>query len=57
MYAVRLCHFVTEGRYRSEHIVHVWAGIRVIVHGAHRLVLVLPHTSAVSALLSGTVAL
>lgn len=34
--------FVAEGRYRIEHTVHVWAGIRLIGYGAHRPVFVLP---------------
>jgi len=38
--------FVAEGRYRIEHMVHVWAGIRLVGYGAHRPVFVLPsHTS------------
>jgi hypothetical protein len=34
--------FIPEGRYRLDHSVHVWAGIRLIGYGAHRPVFVLP---------------
>jgi hypothetical protein len=34
--------FVPQGRYRLEHTVHVWAGIRLIGYGAQRPVFVLP---------------
>lgn len=38
--------FVPEGRYRIEHTVYVWAGIRLIGYGQHRPVFVLPgHTA------------
>ncbi len=38
--------FVAAGRYRIEHTVHVWAGIRLIGYGAHRPVFLLPPHSA-----------
>jgi Pectate lyase superfamily protein/SMP-30/Gluconolactonase/LRE-like region len=34
--------FVPQGRYRLEHTVHVWAGIRLIGYGAQRPVFLLP---------------
>ncbi len=37
--------FIPEGRYRIEHTVHVWAGIRLIGYGATRPVFVLPANS------------
>lgn len=37
--------FIQEGRYRLDHTVHVWAGIRLIGYGATRPVFVLPANS------------
>jgi hypothetical protein len=34
--------FIPDGRYRLDHTVHVWAGIRLIGYGAKRPVFVLP---------------
>src|SRR3954447_18145723 len=34
--------FVAEGRYRIEHTVHVWAGIRLVGYGPSRPIFVLP---------------
>lgn len=34
--------FIPEGRYRLDHTVHVWAGIRLIGYGAKRPLFVLP---------------
>ncbi|MBV9293945.1 MAG: SMP-30/gluconolactonase/LRE family protein [Acidobacteriaceae bacterium] len=38
--------FIPEGRYRIEHTVHVWAGIRLIGYGAKRPIFVLPANSS-----------
>ena len=35
--------FVPEGRYRLEHTVHVWAGIRLVGYGAKRRAQIVRH--------------